>query len=432
MHAIAWAALVLLGALGFAAAPDQQSGAMQKAPFAGILDEHPAIQYATTPTRDPVASLNRALANDAIRFDYRERGGYLDAVLSALDVSPESQLLVFSKTGIQRASTGPQTPRALYFNDAVVVGYIPGARFIEIASQDPSQGVIFYTIDQRPSSPVEIVRRTQCLSCHVSGSTMEVPGVIARSMFTNRDGDVMPQLGSSIVDHRTPLSERWGGFFVTGNYVAPVYGGFGHMGNVTTAVHPTSGPVTTSNEVLIEWQNSSAVTRGYSSNESDIAALMIFDHQMRAMNLLTRLNWETRVAMGEGRADFSAGPLRALLDDVVDYFLFTDEVVPPARLTPRPGFARSFLAAGPKDRRGRSLRELDLERRLFRVPLSYMIYTAAFDGLPSTAKDAVYRRLHKVLSSDATDSRRPHLSEADRQGIIEILRETKNDLPDWF
>ena len=143
------------------------------------------------------------------------------------------------------------------------------------------------------------------------------------------------------------------------------------------------------------------MTRGYSSNESDIAALMIFDHQMRAMNLLTRLNWETRVALGEGRADFTAGPLRALLDDVVDYFLFTDEVAPPTRLTPRPGFARSFLAPGPKDRRGRSLRELDLERRLFGYPLSYMIYTAAFDGLPSTAKDAVYRRLHKALSSDA-------------------------------
>ena len=114
---------------------------------------------------------------------------------------------------------------------------------VDIAAQDRQQGILFYTIDQTVSARAEIVRHTrQCLSCHVSGSTMEVPGVIARSMFSNRDGDVMPQLGSSIVDHRTPLSERWGGFFVTGNYDAPVYGGFGHMGNVTTAVHPTSGP----------------------------------------------------------------------------------------------------------------------------------------------------------------------------------------------
>jgi hypothetical protein len=425
------AALLLAAAL-YGRASDAGAGQRPREPFAGVLDEHPAIQYASRPTDDRVAALARAVATGARSLEYHERGGYLDAVLEALDVSPESQLLVFSKTGVQRAATGPQTPRALYYNDTVVVGYIAGARLIEIAAQDPNQGVVFYTIDQSSTTPAAIVRRTQCLTCHVSGSTMEVPGMIARSMFTRRDGDVMPQFGSFIVDHRTPLPQRWGGYFVTGNYVAPVYSGFGHMGNVTTAVHATSGPATTSNEVLIEWLDGTAGTRGYPSNESDIAALMIFDHQMRAMNLLTRVNWETRVAQAGGGADFASSPLRALVEDLVEYFLFTDEVAPPAQLTPRPGFARSFVARGPVDRQGRSLRELDLGGRLFRYPCSYMIYTAAFDGLPAAAKAAIYRRLGAILTRRETTPRYAHLSAADRQAIIQILRDTKGDLPEGW
>jgi hypothetical protein len=225
------------------------------------------------------------------------------------------------------------------------------------------------------------------------------------------------------------LPQRWGGFFVTGTYEAPVYGGVGHMGNVTTEVDAASGPVATSNEVLIEWLNGGADGRGYSSSESDIAALMIFDHQMRAMNLLTRVNWETRVALGEGRADFTGGPLGALVDDLVDYFLFTDEVAPPGRLTARSAFVRRFLADAPKDRQGRSLRELDLQGRLFRYPCSYMIYTAAFEGLPAPAKEAVYRRLAAILLGHSMSPKYAHLSGPTRRAIIEILRDTKDDLP---
>jgi hypothetical protein len=447
MQALAWTAFLLLGALTYSASADcEPRGRQPKEPFAGVLDEHPAIDYATGPRRDRVALLAQAIARGT-SLTYRAPAGFLMSLLEALAISPESQLLVFSKTGLQRASTGPENPRALYFNDSIVVGYIPGARFLEIAAHDPEQGVVFYTVDQQVTpvgslpmsagaSPQpaqlrpDIKRGTNCLTCHVSGATLDVPGMIARSNFTAANGGTIPQLGFHVIDHRTPLTQRWGGWFVTGKYEAPPYGGIGHMGSVTTTLHPTRGDVAvTSNEVLQRWVNSDIDGRGYPSHESDISALMVFDHQMRAINLLTRLNWEARVAGYDGRVDISTGALGELVAEVADYFLFVGEIPPPARLTPRAGFAAAFMAAGPRDSRGRSLRELDLEHRLLRYSCSYMIYSAAFDHLPYQARVAVCRRLAAILTSRGKESKYSHLSAADRQAILEILKETKADWP---
>jgi hypothetical protein len=289
-------------------------------------------------------------------------------MLEGVGISPESQLLVFSKTGLQRASTSPANPRALYFNDSVVVGYIPGARFLEIAAHDPEQGVVFYTVDQlvRPEGPAvfsadgsqiakapqpDIARGRNCLTCHVSGSTLDVPGMITRSNFTTATGGPIPQLGFHIVDHRTPLTQRWGGWFVTGNYDAPPYGGIGHMGGVSTTLHPTRGDVAAmSNEVLLRWLDSDVAGRGYPSHESDIAALMVFDHQMRAINLLTRLNWEARVSSYDGNSSLFDGGLLELVDEVADYFLFV------ARCRPRRGTRRAPALPQRWRRPGRGIR----------------------------------------------------------------------------
>ena len=96
------------------------------------------------------------------------------------------------------------------------------------------------------------------------------------------------------------------------------------------------------------------------------------------------------------------------------------------------GFAERFSALGPNDKQGRSLRQLDLSRRLMRYPCSYMIYSPAFQALPAQARDAVYRRLWKILSGGDAAPRYKALSRADRRAVTEILRETKQDLPDYF
>jgi len=435
MRRLGWAAVVLAGALAFdieASGNARREQRSKEPSFVGVLDEHPAIEYASRPTDDRVSRLNRAIAEGTVSLTFQERGGYLRSILNALNAPAESQLLVFSKTGVQGAFTSPRNPRALFFDDSVVVGYVAGARFLELAAHDPEQGVVFYTLDQVASSKPQISRGKSCLSCHVSSSTLEVPGVINRSVFAAADGSVMPRLGSFIVTHRTPLLERWGGMYVTGNYTTPFYGRIEHMGNVTTAVHDASEAASSSNEVFIDWLNSAPETRGYPAPDSDIAALMVFDHQMHAINLLTRLNWESRVAVSEGHHDFRGGILRELTDELADYLLFVGEAPPPARLTPRAGFAERFTAAGPEDHRGRSLRELNLETRLLQYPCSYMIYAEAFDKLPPGAKNAVYQRLWEILSGKDARKKYAHLTADTRRAIIDILHETKGDLPDSF
>jgi hypothetical protein len=386
----------------------------------GVLDEHPSIQYATRPATDRVAALNQKLADGSRSLRRTDRTGYLESVLDALGVPQESQLLVFSKTGVQRAYTSPRTPRALYFNDSVVVGYIPGAPAIELAAHDPQQGVVFYTLDQNSARP-SFSRATVCLTCHVSATTLDVPGLIARSNAVGDDGNVMPQEGSNDVTHQTPHPDRWGGWFVTSEAPAP-YAQRAHAGNITFS----RGGVT-SNQVFVEWMTSQPEARGYLSPSSDIAALLVFDHQTRAVNLLTRLNWEARIA---GTSAGTLAPsLRPRAVELADYLLFGAEVAPTVPLMARPGFAEHLAAHVPQDRLGRSCAQLDLDRRLMRYPCSFMVYSAAFDALPSVVKQAVYQRMIDVLSADVTPRDFRTVSAEDRRAVLEILRDTKSDFP---
>jgi hypothetical protein len=338
-------------------------------------------------------------------------------------VPKASQLLVFSKTGVQSAFTSPRHPRAIYFDQSVAVGYVPGAPLIEIAAHDPQQGVVFYTLDQSAAAPV-LTRRTSCLTCHVSATTLEVPGMIARSNTIDEDGNIVPQTGSQNVNHQTPHPDRWGGWFVTSEDAAPPYAQMAHRGNITF-----SGRGDTSNQIFVDWLNSSPDSLGYASSSSDIVGLLLFDHQMHAINLLTRLNWESRVAAAGSDAGALNSTVRRLADELADYLLFADEAPPLAPLTPPKALAASLEARTPPDRLGRSFGQLDMVNRTLRYPCSYMVYSDAFDGLPTAVRDAVYRRMLDILSGSERLSSRMHLSAADRRAILEILRDTKVDFP---
>jgi hypothetical protein len=126
------------------------------------------------------------------------------------------------------------------------------------------------------------------------------------------------------------------------------------------------------------------------------------------------------------------GPLQEAVNDVVDYLLFVDEAPLSAKIAGSSSFVKKFSAQGPRDSKRRSLRELDLVTRLLRYPCSYMIYTEAFDSLPSEAKDAIYRRMWQILSGQEKDARYARLSIGDRGAVVEILRETKQGLPSYF
>jgi len=410
--------------LGMAIANLARASGQRPEPWVGVLEEHPGIQYATRSTTDRAAALNQSLAKNGQSFQRDTRTGYLRPVLDALGVPLESQLLVFSKTGVQRAYTGPQNPRALFFNESVAVGYVPGAPLIEIAAHDRQQGVVFYTLDQAAAAPI-FVRRTTCLSCHVSASTLNVPGMIVRSNAVGADANVMPQLGSNDVNHQTPHPDRWGGWFVTSEGVAAPYAQRAHSGNITF-----SGRGDTSSQVFVDWQNSSPDTRGYLSSSSDIVSLLVFDHQVRAINLLTRLNWESRVASSEGDAGTSDGTIRRLVNELAEYLLFVGEAPPSVPLTPLPGFAARLERNTPKDQHGRSFGQLSAVNRLLRYSCSYLVYSEAFDGLSPAVKQAVYRRMLHLLSGNDAPGAQLRLSADDRRAILEILRDTKSDFPD--
>jgi hypothetical protein len=382
----------------------------------GVLHEHPAIRYGTRPTTDRVAVLNASMSDGSRALTRDSQSGYLRAVLGALGIPIESQLLVFSKTGVQRAHTSPHNPRALFFDRSVVVGYIPGAPAIEVAAHDPRQGIVFYTLDQSAAAP-RFARQTMCLTCHVSASTLDVPGVIARSNAVDEDGNVLPQLGSNEVTHETSHPDRWGGWFVTSEGVPAPYNQRAHQGNITFSLNGN-----TSSQVFIDWMNSDPASRGYLSPQSDIVSLLVFDHQAHAMNLLTRLNWESRAG--------GAPAVASLSRELADYLLFTGEVPPAVPLVALPEFATHLESSTPKDRLGRSCSELDLDRRLMRYPCSYMIYSDAFDALPDAVKQTVYRRMVERLSvEDRRLAPQVAMTAADRSAVLEILRATRPDFP---
>ena len=391
--------------------------------FSGSLD-HRAIRYSTTTTTDAVAELSRRMASGGATLTFEPEFGYLRSVLAALNVPIESQLLVFSKTSLQGTFISPATPRAIFFNDSVAVGWIPRAPLLEIAALDPEQGMIFYGLSRQLGAPTLRRMDATCLSCHVSPSTLGVPGIAVGSITPQLDGS--PAMDEAFTtDHRTPLPKRWGGWYVTGTH-----GAVRHRGNafrLQDRAEVEVGP----QSLNVESLGSRLDMSRYPGRHSDIAALLVLDHQAHMTNLLTRLGWEARIALDQS-PEVADRLLTGLVREVVDYMLFIDEVPFESPIRGRSGFAERFAAQVRRDSRGRSLKDLDLMVRLLRYPCSYMIDTAAFDRLPPVAKQAVYRRMWAILSGDDRSTRYRRLSLEDRRTIVEILGDTKRDLPAFF
>ncbi len=395
--------------------------------------DHPAIRYTDGPRNDAVTALNRALQSGRVELAFEPTSGYLRSLLDALDVPVESQVTVFSETSFQARWVTPESPRAIYFNDTVAVGWVRGADVLEIASLDPTQGVGFYSLDQQPADRPELRRNEQCLACHLSWDTLGVPGLMTLNTLPLPDDPNAYAVGW-VTDHRSPLEDRWGSWYVTGAPPA-----LRHLGNRTEPFEYIPGggdpaPVLDTLDGVVDLD-------GYPTPYSDLVALLTLEHRNHMTNLLVRLGWQARVedhptAAGRRPArgrDGRDGPtLEDTAVEVVDYLLFVDEAPLPPGVVSTSGFAEAYSSQGPFDGRGRSLHQLDLDGRLLRYPCSPLVYAGAFDALPARALDAVYRRMWAVLSGAAAEPRYERLSRADRIAVVEILRDTKPNLPDFF
>src|SRR5258708_1018944 len=155
-------------------------GSSAQSPFSGsypLLDED-LIRYQTTPPTALVARFHRRIDHGEVKLGFQEPHGYLLPLLHELNVPLSSQTLVFSKTSSQQHLIGPGTPRALYFNDSVYVGWVKGGPVLELAAVDPSQGTMFYTLEQRRLAQPKFARREECLQCHASPKTLGVTGLL--------------------------------------------------------------------------------------------------------------------------------------------------------------------------------------------------------------------------------------------------------------
>jgi len=375
--------------------------------FTGTLDD-PGIRYFAGPLSNDIDRLNQQLDAGRARIAFDGRSGYLRSVLAALKVPVDSQMLVYSRASFQGRYINEKSPRAIFFSDTTQVAWVRDTDLLEVATQDAERGTVFYTLSQGHSEKPRFQRASVCLGCHRTRGTHEIPGLILFSALRLDTGGFGP---AAYMAPTTPFDERFGGWFVTGASVPR-----GHRGNDAAALAGHPLPIASVDGLFDR--------DGYPGNTSDVAALLVFTHQVHVVNLLVRANWAARVPQ-PGKSDDQDVLARALADAV----LFADETPLPQRIKGTSGFAERFSAVGPMDRQGRTLRQLDLTTRLMRYPCSYLIHSPMFGALPPSMRNRVYDSMWQVLSGANVDPRFRHLSRADRQAVVEILRDTLADWP---
>jgi hypothetical protein len=400
--------------------------------------------YWTAPLADTCTSLDKALASGAMKLTLSDGKKMVREVLEALKVPVASQVLVFSKTSLQKDRIGAATPRALYFSDECYVGWVPGG-LMEFAAVDPQLGPIFYSLNPARTDRAvpRLDRGDDCMNCHGAGMTNRVPGVMLRSVFPDSEGGMLLQAGTSLIDHTSPIEERWGGWYVTGKH-----GTMQHMGNVT-AVQAKDGSVTldkakganvTSLEKYFD-------TTRYLRGDSDIVALMTMEHQVAMQSRLVEAAYDVRMAirrqtdlrreLGEPATEEYTGSCLTVasshVEKIMQCLLFCGEAtMPEGGVDGGPAFQEAFRANRRATPDGRSLKDFQLLNRLFKYRCSYLIYGRSWGALPERFRGMLYRRLYDILNAKEPVRGYEHLGAGERGDILEILRATLQGLPEYW
>ena len=401
--------------------------------------EYPNSDYAGTALTGRLARLQSALDSGSVTLDVSSDQAFLRELLDALEIDLSSQALVFSKTSLQVDGVTPQTPRALYFNDDTYVAYVGGGASFEIASIDPILGPVFHTIARNGSTGGRLNRETnRCLRCHDSLSLTGggVPRLLTGSGYIGTDGELVSHEAWILMRPWTPMKSRWGGWYVTGNHGDQV-----HLGNVVVQDISELNDVEAIRVGNRETVDGLMDASGYPTPYSDIIALLVLQHQLQAHNDIARLNWDLLKLTGVGWSALEQA-LEGIPSDEVDAVIYMQgeplietlvmafDTLFTAPVSGSSGYTEWFETQGVTDADGRSLRELDLQTRLFRYPLSYTIYSEAFAALPERARRYIYDRVIEELSGGGRLELAARYPESARTAAIEILRETLPDLAD--
>ncbi len=405
--------------------------------FADDPFERPPINYSNSKPDNIIERLKLRLESNEVEWTKEKNTGYLRGLLKALDISIESQTLVYSKTSFQAKLIEPARPRALYFNDDIYVGYVPKSNLLELSVADPKLGAVFYTFDQ---DNISLERETSdCLSCHGTSRTGHTPGHLLRSVTTKLNGHIIFRAGTELVNHTTEYGHRWGGWYADGTRL-PAQNHANLHGKITSE-DDLSFVKYNEKEQLSNFFDSEL----YLSNHSDVVALMVQDHQVEMHNLFAKANHRTRVAIHYQKimdealnrdstclSESTSSIIANMGDKLLSYLLFTNEIPLPNPIKGSTNFEKIFSQRKPRDNMNRSLYELDLETRLLKYPCSYLIYSDTFEQLPVQMKDYLYKKLWDILND--TDPSYPIKvkNSKDRKNIKEILLSTKSDLPKYW
>lgn len=386
-------------------------------------DEEP-VNYSEAQPQNKIEELQAKIKSGEVKLGWDDKFGYLLSVMDALGIPKSSQTLVFSKTSLQRKLISPANPRSLYFNDDIYVGYIPGAPVMEFSVADPKIGAAFYSVEQDKAAQPVFTRNSDCMQCHGAQRSLGVPGHFMRSVPTDTTGELDVTGEVNDMTHCAPLVDRWAGWYVTGKH-----GGQQHRGNLVglkayerAKTEPGVNGNITELGKFFDQDN-------YPAKGSDIVALMVLAHQTHMHNYITRMNLETQQMMAMyGHTRY----LRHQTEGFLRHILFTEEAVLSEPVEGNPQFITDFTAQSVRDSKGRSLRDFDLKTRLFKYPCSFLIYSESFDAIPAVMREQLLRSLHDILTGKNTDPQFTRLSAEDRLAILEILRETKPNLPDYW
>jgi hypothetical protein len=398
--------------------------------------DYPLIDYSGEAEHNAIARLQAKLDRGEVKLVYREPRGYLDSLLEVLGIDVSSQTLVHSKTSLQKDDIDHVKPRAIYFNDDTYVAWVQGSPLLEFMAMDREKGPVFYSMINVQARPLHFEREMQrCLTCHdtYSMSGGGVPRFLFVSTLVATNGEfLVPNLARDTTD-ATPIAERWGGWYVTG-----LHGDQVHLGNIVADSARNFPGVEQARRGNLKTLDGLVDMRPYPTNTSDIVALLVFEHQAYFHNLITRLNYKARTVVGRELGEKGAAhaswdemsprtqrALKAMLEPVVQAMLFKDAAPLTSKITGTAGFERWFEAQGPRDSRGRSLRKLNLTTRVFEYPVTFLVYTEGFDGLPDYARTYIFKRLAEVLSGRDTSREYAYLDPAARTAALEILAETK-------
>jgi hypothetical protein len=380
--------------------------------------------YWKKPLSDPFTKFIAEVESGRVKLDGGGELPYLRSLLKALNIPETSQMLVFSNTSLQLGLISPRNPRALYFNDDVYVGYIPGGK-IEIVSLDPAVGGIFYIFNiPKDGGAFRAERSDRCMNCHAREETFYVPGLFVKSVVPIPSGGSLQAFRQKQSGHAIPFAERFGGWYVTGKH-----GIAEHWGNALGK----NSPEGVLQKLPLEPGKLFDYGR-YAVATSDILPQLLHEHQVGFVNRAVEVAYKTREILHKSGGKLTPEDV-ALLDErakaLVRYILFADETpLPGVEGAPafRADFAKGGIAVG-----GASLREFDLKTRMFKYRCSYMVHSGVFAGLPSEAKQRVYRQLAIALNEAKPEPAFAYIPTPEKRAIRAILRQTMKDAPaGWF